>query len=184
VLEDITEPHARAIQHKAHQEIVRLWDKSTASLLSYLKKIPENEKNPHLIQIAAITLSNMTADTEAEKLLETLLNEQVDGPWHNELITLYGTLPGNDVTRRIAKAETWLIRQPRDAGLLHSLGVLCQRQRLWGKAQSYFEAALSIAKQPATHLALAKLLDQLDHPETANTHYREAALLYAKKSNP
>ncbi|MEY4591373.1 MAG: hypothetical protein RIR18_268, partial [Pseudomonadota bacterium] len=102
--EAITEQHARTIQIKAHQEIVRRWEKDASSLLTYLRKIPEDEKSPQLVQIAAVALSQMAADTAAEKLLESWLDEQADGPWHNELVALYGKLPGQDVTRRIARA--------------------------------------------------------------------------------
>lgn len=175
--EAISAQHAHTIQLKAHQEIVREWGKDAASLLRYLRKVPEAEKSPLLVKIAAQTLSQMDAGTEAEKLLESLLDEQPDGPWHQELVTLYGKLPGKDLTRRIARAEDWLVRQPRDAGLLYSLGFLCQQQRLWGKAQSYFEAALSIAETPEIHLALAQLFEQIERSPLATAHYRAAALL-------
>jgi HemY protein len=61
--------------------------------------------------------------------------------------------------------------------LLHTLGRLCEQQRLWGKSQSYFEAALSVRETAETHLALAQLLERLDRTDAAQPHYRAAALL-------
>ena len=74
----------------------------------------------------------------------------------------------------IARAEEWLRGHPDDAGLLLALGRMCIRQRLWGKAQSYLEASLSVAETQAAHLELARLCDQLERPDEANRHYRAA----------
>ena len=68
-------------------------------------------------------------------------------------------------------------RHPDDARLLKALGRMCLRQRLWGKAQSYLEASLSVAPSQQAHLELARLFDQLERPEEANKHYRASALL-------
>ena len=47
--------------------------------------------------------------------------------------------------------------------------------RLWGKAQNYLEASLSVEESRDAHLELARLFDQLERPEEANRHYRESA---------
>ncbi len=107
-------------------------------------------------------------DGDAQKLIETAL-ERADGDnWQAELAAIYGRLTGGEQTARIARAEGWLRRHPDDAVLLMALGRMCQRQRLWGKAQSYLEASLSVAPSQAGHLELARLLDQLDKPDEAN----------------
>ena len=82
-----------------------------------------------------------------------------------------------DVLARIAHAEKWLAQHPRDAQLLFALGRLCRRKQLWGKAQSYLEASLSIRPMRHTHLELASLFDELGRTEEANRHYRQAASL-------
>ena len=71
-------------------------------------------------------------------------------------------------------------RHPDDAILLMALGRMCQRQRLWGKAQSYLEASLAVAPSQEAHLELARLLDQLDRGDEANQHYRASAQLDAR----
>ncbi|HKU00357.1 MAG TPA: tetratricopeptide repeat protein, partial [Paraburkholderia sp.] len=62
-------------------------------------------------------------------------------------------------------------------------GRLCLKQQLWGKAQSFLEAALKSAdaneNEPLkirTHRALARLHEQLGDAEKAAAHYRESAL--------
>jgi HemY protein len=52
---------------------------------------------------------------------------------------------------------------------------LCVRQKLWGKARTYCEAALALQPGRAAHLTLAHLLDSLGEAEAAQTHFRRAA---------
>jgi HemY protein len=54
------------------------------------------------------------------------------------------------------------------------------QQQLWGKAQSYLDASLSVAPLREAYLALAALADELDRPDDANRHYRAAAQLSAQ----
>ncbi|HEX7234993.1 MAG TPA: hypothetical protein VF243_06975, partial [Nitrosospira sp.] len=42
---------------------------------------------------------------------------------------------------------------------------------LWGKAQSYLEASLSVEPGYAGHLALGRLNEKLGQPELARNHY-------------
>ncbi len=61
-----------------------------------------------------------------------------------------------------------------------ALGRLCQKQQLWGKAQSFLEAALKLSDSEAlkvrAHRALASLFEHLGDQEKAARHYRESAL--------
>ena len=80
-----------------------------------------------------------------------------------------------DVRARLANAEDWLKRQPRDPQLLLSLGRLCVQSQLWGKAESYLEASLAIAPSWEAHVELAHLAERMDRDDEANRHYRAAA---------
>ena len=175
--EAISASYAQAIKQKAHMETIRLWKTDAKSLLAYLRKIPEMEKTPPIVQLAAVKLQGLEADVEAQKLLESLLDERQGSPWESKLVMLYGKLTGGDVTRRISRAEGWLLKSPRDASLLLCLGLLCMQQRLWGKAQSYLEASISVEPSFDAHMKLAQLLEQLERENEANRHYRAAALL-------
>ena len=50
---------------------------------------------------------------------------------------------------QIEKCEHWLRERPNDAELALTLGALCLKQKLWGKAQRYLEQALSDAADAA-----------------------------------
>jgi HemY protein len=81
---------------------------------------------------------------------------------------------------QIEKCEEWLAKRPGDAELALTLGTLCLKQKLWGKAQRYLEQALSDAIDPDTireaHLKLAHLHESLNQPVEAASHFRLCAL--------
>jgi len=87
-------------------------------------------------------------------------------------VRLYGEWGEGDLTARIARAGKWLQQRPQDGELLLALGRLCLKQRLWGKAQNYLEASLSVAESREAHRELARLFEATDRSEAANTHYR------------
>lgn len=114
-----------------------------------------------------------------EVLARTAIENALEKSWEPELAALYGRCKSEDLRIQLAAAEKWLSEHPDDAGLLLTLGRLCLRGQLWGKAQSYFEASLSVTPSRAAHLELARLAEQLDRDEDARRHYREAASLGA-----
>ena len=80
---------------------------------------------------------------------------------------------------QIEKCEQWLRQRPNDAELALTLGALCLKQKLWGKAQRYLEQALSDATEAAMvrecHLKLAQMHEALGQQEQAAAHYRQCA---------
>jgi HemY protein len=66
------------------------------------------------------------------------------------------------------------VAHDHDATLLYALGVLCERESLWGKAQTYFEASLALDDHWRTHVALGELHARLGRTELANTHLAAA----------
>jgi HemY protein len=81
---------------------------------------------------------------------------------------------------QIEHCEHWMRERPTDAELALTLGSLCLKQKLWGKAQRYLEQALSDAEDSRmvreSHLKLAQLHEALQQPEEAASHYRQCAL--------
>lgn len=169
----------REIRTQAHLAGIARRCSDQAQLVAYLRTIPEEERGRRVVLAAARALMAADGDGDAQKLIETALERGDGDDWQAELAAIYGRLTGGEQTARIARAEAWLRRHPDDAVLLMALGRMCQRQRLWGKAQSYLEASLSVAPSQAGHLELARLLDQLDKPDEANKHYRASAQLNA-----
>ena len=150
---------------------------SDQEIRAWMKRIPGVERqNPDLIADIAKQLLKLSAyDMAAELIASALSDEEQATP---ELARELGLLAGHiDSQRRLTllrDAEKWLKSRPRDHLLLLSLGRLAHAEQLWGKAQSYLEASLSIQPTLCTHAELAKLLTAIDKPEKAERHYQEA----------
>ncbi len=176
----LTAAQAAPLRLRAHQESLTRLQGDAGQLLRYWKGMPEaDRREARLALLAAHALAAADDCAEAAQLSEDFLDRQ----WDPSLVVAYGECQGGDVVARIAHAEKWLHGQPRDAGLLLTLGRLCRQKQLWGKAQSYLEASLAIESKVETHLELADLLEgDLGQAEAAGRHYRQAALLVKSRS--
>jgi len=103
-----------------------------------------------------------------EKPLRQFLSRQ----WDETLVRDYGLLVTDNTARQLDQAETWLRDHGRSPTLLLTLGRLCVRNKLWGKARIYFESSLQIEPRAETHHAFAELLDQLGETGAAREQYR------------
>lgn len=170
----------REVRTQAHLGNIAKRAADQGLLTAYLRALPAEERSQRVVLAAARALVAQGAESEAQKLIEAVLDTASNDEWQPDLVAIYGRLTGGEQTARIAKAEGWLRKHPEDARLLKALGRMCLRQRLWGKAQSYLEASLAVRDTPAGHLELARLFDQLERPEEANKHYRASAKLEAR----
>jgi HemY protein len=170
----LTPEAAAPLKLRAHIETLRGLDGDAARLSTYWQGAPADERRmPRFAAAAAKALIAAGDSAGAQRLIE----HQLDGEWDSELAELYAACRGGDTPARIGRAEKWLEKQPRDARLLLALGRLCREQQLWGKAQSYFEASLSLEQNNETTAELALLLDSLGRAEEANVLFRRAAEL-------
>ena len=167
------------IRTQAHLANIKQRKLDREQLVAYLRALPDEERGRRVVLAGAKALVGVEADGEAQKLIEAVLGSSAQEAWQPELADIYGSLCGGEMTARIAKAEGWLKQHPQDARLLLALGRMCFSQRLWGKAQSYLEASLSVHETQPAHLELARLFEQLDKADEANRHYRASALLNA-----
>jgi HemY protein len=139
------------------------------SLNKQWQKTPEQDRlDTYLALAAARHFVHAGAPLQAAEIVEMSLTKQ----WDSALVEFYGECVDRDAARQLQQAEFWLTQHHNDAGLLLSLGKLCMRQALWGKAQSYLEASISVKASSAAHLALAQMMEQLNKAEEANRHYR------------
>jgi HemY protein len=174
----LTAEQAAPIRSRAVREALRALREDPAGLMRYWRELDDGDRSePSLALETARALAASHDCREAQRVIEDALDER----WDTALVLAYGECgqPGEhagDVLGRIAQAEKWLARTPRDGALLLTLGRLCRRQQLWGKAQSYLEASLAIAPGRVAHVELAQLLDQLGESALAERHYRAAAV--------
>lgn len=170
----LSDDQALPLLRRAHLERFRERARDAAGLEQLWNEIPSAELDDRrLVERALPVLAEAGQGALARRNVERML----DAEWDEALARLYAHCGegAGDAMSCLGRAENWLKLHPRDAGLLFSLGRLCIVAQLWGKAQSYLEASLGLAPAVDTHLALARLLEQLDRKDEAQRHYRAAA---------
>jgi HemY protein len=115
-------------------------------------------------------------DTSRHDQAIELIEATLKSNWDSSLAMLYGRCLGN-AKDQLVKLEQWLQHHPSDPELNWSLGRVCQRQRLWGKARQHFELSLRLKPMIATHFALAEIAEALSEKETAALHWKAAATM-------
>jgi len=143
-----------------------------AGLVAFLKNAPSDIRRlGKFVAIAASALIEHGGYEQAKKLLTDSLNAQ----WDSELVALYGDCQSDDVVAQIEQAEKWLMLHDQDSGLLLALGKLCMYQKLWGKAQSYLDASISLKPSRAAFEASGRLAELLGNTDDASRKYLQAA---------
>jgi HemY protein len=141
---------------------------------------PQDRTKPYIAARAAAAFNASGLHDEARLVAE----EALQAGWDERVVRAYrdaaGPAGSPTLLAQIEHCEAWLRERPTDPELALTLGSLCLRQKLWGKAQRYLEQALSDATDSAmvrdTHLKLAQLHEALGQEGPAAHHYRSSAL--------
>ena len=104
---------------------------------------------------------------------EALLRRALKRNWEQALIRLYGQVEGRNPKQQLEFAEDCLARYPQDAALLLTLGRLCIRNHLWGKARSYLEQCVTLQPDPVACHELASLLEERGEHAAAKTYFQQ-----------
>ena len=123
---------------------------------------------------------------------ERILREQLKRDWQKNLVIQYGLVETSLPEKQLGRAEIWLKDHGDDAALLLSLGRICMRNELWGKAREYFESSYQLERSGETCAELGRLLASLGEHEQSNRYFQEGLLLSTSnlpdlplpKSNP
>lgn len=162
---------ADQLRQQAWLEKLRGQTQDLAALRALWKSVPGELRLRSKIAAAAAQAYSKLGDCHsAQQLLSDFLNEK----WDSELIALYGDCQSGDAVAQIEQAEKWLGLHKQDAGLLLALGKLCLHQKLWGKAQSYLDASISVAPSRVAYTALGQLAEKLKKPDEAFRYYQRA----------
>ncbi|HJV54056.1 MAG TPA: heme biosynthesis protein HemY [Noviherbaspirillum sp.] len=140
----------------------------------------EDRARPFVAVRAAKAFNALGLHDDARTVVEKALAAE----WDERLVRAYGDSAAAEgspaLLAQIERCEEWARTRPGDPELALTLGALCLRQKLWGKAQRHLEQALSDASDATTvrdaHLKLAQLHEALNQPEQAAAHYRQCAL--------
>lgn len=165
---------ATQMRQQAWLEKLRTCAHDGALLRSVWKSMPIEFKRRNKIAAEAARTFMQLGECA---MARSLLTESLNAEWNSELITLYGECLEGSVIAQIDQAERWLNSHHDDAGLLLALGKLCLHQELWGKAQSYLDASISIQPSRDAYTALAQLAEKLHKPDEAFNYYQLATRL-------
>ena len=165
---------AALIRAVAHAEVLGQCGDDPARLRSYWARLSDaDQRMPRIAAAGARGFLALGADGEAADILARSLERG----WEPDLALLYAQCRPADATRQLEQAESWLKEHSQDAKLLHALGILCERQQLWGKAQTYLEASLALDNTWRTRVVLGELLARLGRNEEATPHLAAALKL-------
>jgi HemY protein len=165
---------ADLLRVSAQSEQLKLLAHDAAGLRDYWSRLSDAVRvHPKIARAAARSFMQLGGEREAADILA----QSIDREWDSDLVDLYGECRLGDATGQLEKAEGWLSSHNEDATLLRVLGTLCQRQQLWGKAQTYYEASLGVENTWRAHLALGEMLGRLGREDEANAHFVAALKL-------
>lgn len=108
---------------------------------------------------------------------EPLLRQALKKRWDAGIVRLYGMVEGKDLARQLAFAESFLASHPRDPVLQLTLGRLCLRHALWGKAAAYLKECIQIQPLPEAYNELARLLEKQGDYSGASSYYQQGLTL-------
>ncbi|WP_019141463.1 heme biosynthesis protein HemY [Noviherbaspirillum massiliense] len=172
---------SRRLRELAYDDLLSERRHDADSIKRIWTSIPAEDRiRPFVALRAARTFNANGLHDEARVIVE----KAVETEWDDRLVRAYRESAGPEgspeLLAQIERCEEWCRAHPGDAEVELTLGTLCFRQKLWGKAQRHLEQALSDATEAATvreaHLKLAQLHEALNQREQAAAHYRKCAL--------
>lgn len=139
------------------------------ALADVWSRIPNTlRRHPAIIEVYAARAQAFGQGSKAIPLIQKALKSD----WDPALVKRYGLMPSEDLAAQINAAEKWLGSHGDDATLLLSLGRLCYKSELWGKACYYLEACIKQNPAPEAYRLLAETLDRIGDPDRATQHRR------------
>jgi len=156
-------------QHDA-ESVQRIW-----------QRVPQEDRlRPYVAVRAAAAFTDCGLGDAARDLLADAIGAHFD----DRLIKAYRFSAAETgsaaLLKQIENGEAWMQAHPADPELLLTLGALCLKEKLWGKAENYLDRAIYNQQDTAilreTHLLLAQLHEALGHSDEAAQHYKASAL--------
>jgi HemY protein len=165
------------LERKAYTQFIHSAARSRTiySLEEQWKQVPKHYRNdPEIFQVYINCLLDNDQIAIAEKELRTYLGKH----WEEMLVQLYGTIAlPQPVSRYLDYAEAWLKDHGRSPMLLLTLGRLCSRLRLWGKARVYYESSVAIHPTVEAYAELGELLESLGELDSARECFQKGLAL-------
>ncbi len=186
LLPDLRKQHAmsedslNALEKKVHRELTTIATQKGKldNLRAAWQLVPKKlRQDPDLLHHYILCLLTLDGHDDAE----TLISDSMKRHWNNQLVYLYGVVNGSDHDKQLATAETWLKGNEKNPMLLLTLGRLCMRNKLWGKARAYLEASIGIQPRSDSYKELGNLMEKLEEPDNAAKYFRQGLMLAAEE---
>ena len=166
---DFDRKQLEPMRFNALREILASKTLDGAALKDFWRKmLPAERLDASLAAAGARAFAGISMSEEAQDIIERALANH----WDSDLALLYADIPAEKPLAQIERAEAWLKNHPNDAQLLLALGKLCAAEKLWGKAQSYIEASLSVEQSRPAHAAYAQLMEKMGKSDEALRYNR------------
>ncbi|MCP3869707.1 MAG: heme biosynthesis protein HemY [Gammaproteobacteria bacterium] len=138
-------------------------------LNSTWKSIPHNvRENKNLFNLYTRHLMKNGAEDQVEELLRMSISNH----WDVHLVDLYSRLSIKKGADQLSAAEEWLNDHPHNPVLLLTLGRLCMKNHLWGKARSYLEASIGANPTTAAYRELGTLLEGMGEHKASTACFK------------
>jgi HemY protein len=149
---------------KGLEQLLQLWQKAPASV--------QESSHCRLAFVQAMVQAEGNPATRTAEFIESSLKQK----WDDDLVLAYAHLPMANVELALKYAESWQQQAKNSAALQLTLGRLCRRLELWGKARDYLTASINIQASKEAHAELARLEQHLGRVDVALEHYRLASV--------
>ena len=174
----LPEGAAQQIRLNAELNLIKLKPANAQAITDAWKAFGrESRIDASMAATVAQRLLALDCGNEARDVIEETIEARGAEGWDSQLTAIYADCKTDSTLAQIECAERWLRQHARDAVLLATLGKLCMRQALWGKAQSYLEASVALEPTLDAHMTLARLMEQLGRSDEAIRHVRRSAEL-------
>lgn len=157
-----------AVAQKDWQGMSEVWQKSPT-------KIRQTEA---MLNAYVVGLIAQDRGDEAAPLIESYLRNQ----WSDKLVYQYGLIDHSDKTSKLAIAEKWLNKQQDNPWLLLTIGRLLKANKMWQRAEAFFQDSIRFGARGETYQELAEVLAQEggNSTQVMEAYQRGLALMLSK----
>ena len=172
---------AREIKTMAWRALFAARGNDAHALINLWQSVPAADRRiADVALVAARAFNAADLGPQARLVLEGALAHDWDARLVEEYARGRGPADNSAPARdQIERAERWVRDHPDDPAAGYALGVLCERDKLWGKAQSALKNALlqmpDARLAARIHLELARVYEAIGDVDASMKHFREAA---------
>jgi HemY protein len=170
------------LEHSCYRKILESYpaDKDFTELKKLWQSAPKSlREDTGMIKLYCTKAINLNQSGEVEAILRQFLKKNFD----EDIVELYGQLDIDPVVKQISLVESLAQQYPTNPVILLTLGRLCLKNKLWGRARNYFESSIGAGTSTEAYKELADLLTQLGEKDTALEYYKAGMSLAMQKAS-